>query len=115
MSHYDVLRLVRRYPFGGEVVMTDLQSQSQLTGRTKEISLFGCGIDAFKDFPPGREVKIELLYQGAKMLALGKVVYARPGLGIGIRFTSVEMEDERILDGWITELAKHSLVGGQRE
>jgi hypothetical protein len=36
-------------------------------------------------------------------------------LGIGIRFTSVEMEDERILDGWITELAKHSLVGGQRE
>jgi hypothetical protein len=83
MPNYDVLRLVRRYPFGGEVVLTDPQSESQLTGQTKEISLFGCSIDALKDFPRGTEVRITLLYQGAKMLALGKVVYARPGLGSG--------------------------------
>lgn len=107
MPSYDFLRLVQRYPFRGQIVVTDLRSESQLTGQTKEIGLFSCSTDAFKDFPRGTEVRIELIYQGAKMLALGKVAYARPGLGIGIRFTSVEMKDERILDGWIAELAKH--------
>jgi hypothetical protein len=70
----------------------------------KDLSLFGCDVNTLKPFPKGTRVRIKLSHGGADVVALGTVIYGRVELGMGIMFTSVEPEDQRILAGWIAEL-----------
>jgi len=46
-----------------------------------------------------------LVHEEAEMVALGRVAYARPDLGMGIAFTNIETDGERVLTAWINELA----------
>ena len=101
---YEHPRMVPRYPILGDIELTDVQSGIQIRGRTKDLSLFGCGVDALKHFPRGTSVRIKLSHGSAGVAALGRVVYASPELGMGVVFSSVEQESERILGGWIAEL-----------
>ena len=54
-------------------------------------------------FTKGMIVRIELSHQGAEVRALGRVVYSNFDLGMGVAFTTVEREGERILERWIVE------------
>jgi hypothetical protein len=67
------------------------------------LSQCGCGVDTLELFPKGTRVKIKLSHQGAKVNALARIVYSSSDLGMGVAFTSVEGEDERILESWIAE------------
>ena len=84
--------------------MTDVQSGTQIRGRLKDLSLGGCGVNAAALFAKGTRVRIKLFHGGGYIPALGTVIYGRPELGMGIMFTSIEPEDQRILTGWIAEL-----------
>jgi hypothetical protein len=86
-----------------DVEMTDVQSGVQIKGRTKQLSLLGCGIDALRLFPKGTNVKIKLTHQEAEASVLARVVYASGELGMGFAFISVEKEDQRILEWWLAE------------
>jgi hypothetical protein len=97
-------RLSPRYPVVVDVELTDVQSQAQIRGGTKELSLFGCGVDTPQRFPQGATLRIKLSHRGAGIVAHGKVVYASPELGMGLAFTRIDPEDELILQGWIAEL-----------
>ena len=101
---YECARRTRRYPFIVDIELTDVQSEIQIRAQTKELSLFGCGVDTLKLFPRGTNVRIKLSRGGADVKALARVVYASPELGMGVAFTSVEREVERILEGWVAEL-----------
>ena len=101
---YQDARLTPRYSFVVDIEVTDLQSETQIRNRTKDLSLFGCGVNTSNPFPRVTRVRIKLSYGGADVAALARVVYARPELGMGVVFTSVEREAERILEGWIAEL-----------
>jgi hypothetical protein len=98
-------RSVPRYVLGADVVIIDVQSGIQATGRTVTVGLFGCGVLASRIFPKGTNVEIILSYRGGDVKALGRVVYAYADSSMGIVFTSVQAEYERLLDGWIAELA----------
>ena len=100
-------RLTPRYSFVIDIELTNVQSGTQIRGQTKDLCLFGCGVDASHLFPPGTILRIVLSHEGASVTAFGRVVYARPDLGLGIVFTRVEPEGERILDDWIAELMHH--------
>ena len=86
-----------------DVKLTDIQSGVQIRGRTKQLSLLGCGLDALKLFPKGTNVKIQFTHQGAEASVLARVVYASAELGMGFAFTSVEKEEQRILEWWLAE------------
>jgi len=101
---YQEARLAPRYSCAFDIEVTDLRSETQITEQTKDLSLFGCGVITSKPFPKGTRVRIKLSHGGADMAALARVVYARPDFGMGVAFTSIEPEDERILEGWIAEL-----------
>lgn len=103
MEHQQA-RLTPRYSFVVDIELTDVQSEIQIRAQTKELSLFGCGVDTLKLFPKGTDVRIKLSRGGADVKALARIVYATPELGMGVAFTSVEREVERILEGWIAEL-----------
>ena len=92
-----------RYSFVVDAEVTEIESGAQIRGRTKQLSLLGCGMDALKLFPKGTNVKIKLSHRGAEAQVLARVVYASADLGMGFAFISVEQEDERILECWLAE------------
>jgi hypothetical protein len=93
-----------RYSFAVAIELTDVQSLAQIRGQTKELSLCGCGVHAENSFPQGTPVRIKLSHENTNVAALARVVYASPELGMGLAFTHVDPQDERILEEWIAEL-----------
>ncbi len=102
--HRGDARLQPRYPFTADIEVTDVQSGIQIRGRLKDLSVAGCGVNAAAVFAKGTRVRIKLFHGGGYIPALGTVIYGRQELGMGIMFTSLEPEDQRILAGWIAEL-----------
>jgi hypothetical protein len=100
---YEIDRRTPRYSFIVDVELTDVMLQTQVKARTKTLSPIGCGVDTSKLFAKGTIVRIKLSHRGAEVSALGRVVYARSGLGMGVTFTNVDRENERILEWWIAE------------
>jgi hypothetical protein len=93
-----------RYPLIVDIELTDLQSGIKIRARTKNLSLFGCGIDTLNPFPKGAKLRIVLSHRDDYLVADARVVYGSPISGMGVVFIGVEPEDERILDGWLAEL-----------
>jgi len=102
---YEGLRRTTRYCLAVDIEMTDIKLEIQIRARTKMLSMFGCGVDTVKLFPQGTRVRIKLSHQGAEVRALARIIYSSSDLGMGVAFTSVEREDERILEWWIAEFA----------
>ncbi len=96
-------RRTPRYCLAVDIEMTDLQSGRQGKGRTTTLSVAGCGVESGELFPQGATLRIHLSHQGRIVEAIGRVVYSSSDLGMGIAFTSIEAEDEPILQWWITE------------
>jgi len=109
LAEYEYPRLSPRYPFVADIQVTDVQSEIEITGQAKDLSLLGCGVNTSKPFPKGTRVRIKLSHGRADVAALARVAYARPELGMGVVFTTVEPEDERILQGWIAELMSNPI------
>ena len=101
---YECPRLVPRYSFCTEINLTDVLSGIQIRGRTKDVCLFGCGVDTLQSFAKGTRVRIRLSYGLVCVDALGRVVHADNQSGMGIAITKIEREDERIFEDWIVEL-----------
>jgi hypothetical protein len=100
---YKSVRRTPRYSLVVDLEMTDALSEIQIRARTKMLSMGGFGVESSTLFPKATSVRIRLLHQGAEVRALGRVVYSCSDLGMGVAFTTVEREDERILECWIAD------------
>jgi len=98
-------RRVPRYPFLVGVEVAD-ESGIQIQGQTKDLSIFGCSVDTTNPFPQGTRVKIKIAHAGQNFESFGRVAYAHPNSGMGIVFTSVEPQNDRVLEWWIADLAQ---------
>ena len=99
------MRYVPRYTFRAAAEIAAVESGIRLKALTRDLSLFGCGLDSWHTLLQGARVKIKLVYDDAEIAVLAKVVHAQPELGMGVAFTAVEAKDERVLCGWIAKLA----------
>jgi len=88
-----------------DVEIVDLESGIQLREPSKDLSVYGCGLSTATPFPAGTKVRLKMTYGLEKITVFGKVIYGRPDIGMGIVFTTVEMEDQRLLEDWIAKLA----------
>ncbi len=84
--------------------MTDVQSDAHLTGHTKDLNLFGCFVETPAPFTNGAKVNLRITRGSAAVNGLGKVAYSRPGLGMGIRFLSIEPGSLPTLESWLNKL-----------
>jgi len=100
---YKSVRRAPRYSLIVDVEMTDALSEMQIRARTKMLSVCGCGVESSMLFPRATSVRIRFLHQDAEVRALGRVVYSSSDLGMGVAFTTVEREDELILECWIAD------------
>ena len=94
----------RRYPFHASVELTDVQSETQFSERTSDMSLFGCHVETVKPLAPGTKVSIRISHRSASFQALGRVIYAQSNSGMGVVFTSIQPNDQLLLEKWIAEL-----------
>ena len=93
-----------RYSFVTSIELTDVRSETYITERTSDLSLFGCHVDTQNPFPQGTKVKIRIAHRSANFEALGRVAHVRPNAGMGIVFTSIDPNDQLVLEKWIAEL-----------
>jgi PilZ domain len=83
--------------------VVELPRGAKLSARTADISRTGCYIDTLNPIPPGSEVRVRITHHDEILLALGRVVYLSPGLGMGIVFLTIEPEHLAKLDRWLAE------------
>jgi hypothetical protein len=88
-----------------DVTVCDLESGTQIRERTKDLNLYGCSVSTATPFAVGTKVVLKMAYGPEKLAVVGKVIYGRPDIGMGIVFTTVEPEDQKIIEDWIAELA----------
>jgi hypothetical protein len=93
-----------RFTFVARIDLTDVRSETQITERTSDLSLFGCRVGTQNPFPQGTKVKIRITHRSANFEALGRVAHVRPNAGMGVVFTSINPNDQLILEKWIAEL-----------
>jgi hypothetical protein len=94
----------RRYSFVTKIELTDVRSETHIEDRTSDLSLFGCYVETQRPFPQGTKLKIRIAHRGANFEALARVAYVRPSAGMGIVFTTIDPDDQLILEKWIAEL-----------
>jgi len=75
-----------------------------LTAQTKDLNLYGCFAEAADTFPADTKVRLQILRAGSTVSVLGKVVYARPGSGMGIQFATIEPSSLPVLEQWLADL-----------
>lgn len=68
--------------------------------RTKDLSLYGCGLNTATPFPAGTKVMLKVTCAGQELVAFGKVIYGRRDIGMGIVFTMIEPHDRELLEDW---------------
>ena len=92
-----------RKPFVAAIVITDMISEQQISGRTSDLSINGCFVPTQSALSPGVKLRIAVVHAGAKVVALGHVVSAR-GDGMSIAFDKIEQRDQEVLERWLSEL-----------
>ena len=97
-------RAVRRCPFVASAEVTELRSRTLLSGRTSEIGLGGCYVDALNSFPESTLVGLRILRDQGTFETKAKVVYSDPGFGMGLAFTEMIPAQRSVLEAWLAEI-----------
>jgi len=82
----------------------DLRTRTRITGRASDLGMNGCYIDTLSPFAVGSAVGIRLTSEGHSFYAKGDVLYAHAGMGMGVFFTELATDQNRILRDWMAEL-----------
>ena len=88
------------------VEVIELRHESHLRARISDLSLIGCYLDTINPFPAGTEIKINIAHNDATFSALGVVANSQANMGMGIRFTDVQLDQHAILEQWLVELVR---------
>ncbi len=98
------LHRASRYPFAANIELADVRSETLLTARTTNLSLFGCYVDTAEPFPEGTKVSLRITHGGTILAALGRVAHSEPNFGMGLAFTTIEPRSQAILEKWLASL-----------
>lgn len=93
-----------RHVFTASAEVIELSSGARFTTRTTDIGQGGCFVDTMVPFPVGSKVLVSVTKDKTTFEAMGKVVYAQIGLGMGIGFDPLNAEQHDALDAWLSEL-----------
>ena len=88
------------------IELSDIQSEKQISGHTKDLSLFGCFEETVTPFPEGTKVRLKMSRGETQLVAQGRVTYSRPNSGMGIAFVTIEQSSLPVLHAWLAGLRK---------
>lgn len=93
-----------RYPFTGTLEATEPNSETRIHGRTADLSEGGCYADTMNPLPSGTAVKVRISKGNRSFESQAMVVYAVAGMGMGLRFESIEAQELGSLRRWLGEV-----------
>jgi PilZ domain len=95
-----------RVPLIAVAEVTEVASGTRLAARTSDLSRTGCYIDTLNPTPAKTVVLIHLKHAGEELQLPGRIVYASPGLGMGVRFDeNLSPAQLAVLDRWVAGMA----------
>jgi hypothetical protein len=84
----------------------ELQTNARLKTRISDLSVVGCYLDMTNTLPVGTEVRLQIIHNDVTFTALGVIAHCQPNMGMGVRFTDVQLEQHKILDKWLEALVR---------
>jgi PilZ domain len=90
-----------RYPFVATAELIDEKSQTQLSARVTELSLYGCYFDTLNPFPASTVILVKIVHELMFFEARARVLYSQPRLGMGVTFEQVHPYFLPILQSWL--------------
>jgi hypothetical protein len=100
-------RIVRRCPFVATAEVTDLSSETRQAGRTSELGIGGCYIQASDPFPKGTLVQLRIFRGQGVFETKATVVYshnAQLNSGMGLAFQAIAPDQRSLLEDWLAEV-----------
>ncbi len=98
-------RRAPRYGINADTEVEEPETEAKVSGRTADLGLGGCYVDAVTTFPAGTNVRVRISRGGLTFEANAKVLYGKPGMGMGISFLEMGREEQALLTRWIQELS----------
>ncbi|HXZ12424.1 MAG TPA: PilZ domain-containing protein [Candidatus Sulfotelmatobacter sp.] len=98
-----------RFSFIAEAQLLEPKWKTAIAARTSDLSLGGCYVDTINPFPPSTLVNLRLRKWDRTFEAQAMVIYATPGMGMGMQFLAVPQEQREVLEAWIRELGIQQL------
>jgi|HubBroStandDraft_1064217.scaffolds.fasta_scaffold18181_4 hypothetical protein len=95
-----------RHAVSAAAQVLDTGSGTQLNARASDLGLGGCYLDTITPFPVGTEVQIGLHKDESVIQLPGKIVYTSLGLGMGVVFVGVAVENMTALGEWVNGLSQ---------
>jgi hypothetical protein len=97
-------RFAIRFPFAADVELIDLESGTQATGVTSDISLGGCFVCTSKPLALKARARVVLKRKTDSVQALAVVRIVKAGIGMGLEFIDIEVSSSGVLNRWIEQL-----------
>jgi hypothetical protein len=98
-------RIFPRYPLSAVAEIVESQSRTKMSARISDMSRGGCYAEMMSPFPLGDLVKMRIMKNKTPFLAQAEVTNTSCGMGMGLKFTTVEPEQIEVLEKWISELS----------
>lgn len=99
--NYPEKRRTPRYPFIAVAEITDAASGAQLNSQVAELSLNGCYVDMLNTLPVTAKVTVKIFADSECFEATAIVIYAHPGLGMGLAFQDASLKSGILLRQWL--------------
>ena len=99
-QEYAKQRRVPRYSFVAPAAVLP-ETGVPVGGNVKELSLYGCYLDATATLAPRTKVLVKIFMPGEYFEANATVAYANPALGLGLVFRDVRPQFRTVLRKWL--------------
>jgi hypothetical protein len=99
-----------RYGINADTEVEEPRTQAKVIGRTSDLGSGGCYVDSLTTFPIGTEVCVRIKRSGQTFEATARVLYGKPGMGMGMAFVGIVDEEKVRLEHWINELSRETAV-----
>jgi hypothetical protein len=99
-----------RHPFTATVEAVESASQTRIQGRISDLSGGGCYVDTISSFPAGSKVSIRVTRDTHSFETRAQVVYSLIGMGMGLKFTGTDPEQQQIVNTWLAEIGGETMA-----
>jgi hypothetical protein len=95
----------RRHVFSAHLEMLDVESESKIITRTRDLTLFGFRAEIKNcSWPVGTRVRVKITHKASNFTAGARIAWVRKNTDLGVAFTDVTPRDQLILEKWIADL-----------
>ncbi len=103
-----------RYEFFAAAEVVPAASGALMETRVRDLSQQGCYVDTSDALPLGTVTDVRIIKGSQRFEARARVVYSRATKGMGLVFTTIEPDQLRILETWLTESRETSWLAANR-